>query len=218
MSKALPFIAGGCLISVACFLCLVLWDAHKALQSFASVPQSLQTAVKGIPDAVAKVGTAADNLGGVIADERKAETKRDVEFYRFIAAGKETMVRVDLALTGHDGVLPAAQRAITVLSTDSHVTLQQIEDAAIAGHMTLNAGTAAINSLNQRISDPQIPELIGHLNTASLHFAQTSEHVDQTSADLQQVADHYRAEIMKPVGFWKSAGKLALHMVTIPLR
>lgn len=188
---------------------VTFWVGKTAQKAIADA----DIAIQHIDQTVGKVGTAADNIGGVIADERKAETKRDIEFYRTIAAGKETMVRVDKALTGHDGVLIKASEAISLIG-DSVNTL------ALNGGKTLEAGARAADTLNSRMADPRIDTILSELSVSSLHFdsvtanlADATAHGDAILANGDKLSTYYTTRLTTPQGFVKTLGLGLWHLV-----
>jgi hypothetical protein len=120
-------------------------------------------------------------------------------------------VRTDLALTGRFGLIPTASRTITE-------TGNSLQIMAAAGRETLNASTDLLHSANERVQDPQIPELIGHLNTASLHIEDATFNANRILLAGAKTSEYYEKKLTTPPRLAKTIIMTGLHLITIPLR
>lgn len=97
------------------------------------------------------------------------------------AAGKLFLIRTDRSL--NDGLLPRLDAAIDQFSR--------------ASTASLNSVTLAGNDLDAQLKDPQVDELVGHLNVTALHLAGISANGEAMSADMKTAVHRMAASPTK---------------------
>jgi ABC-type transporter Mla subunit MlaD len=197
----------GCVVSLTFGALRLMYHVDEAL---ASLPKSVQGVPQVVQDAdatIKKVSEAADKLNAAAAknstyyDQAARELPKTARTLRAtIDAARGTID--DLRLT----TVPQLNQTVADFDGQMKVTAQTYNTVGI----DLDAG---LQSLNRRIADPRIDSLIGNLDTSSLHFSETSAHIDATTADLQAVADHYRKVLLTKRGFWTTVAKGAESLI-----
>lgn len=86
------------------------------------------------------------------------------------------------------GLLPTTALALELAAIDVDNTTKHASDSidklTVGGQATLDAGTSALDTLREQMNSPQIPELMGHLNTLALHLDGIAANGEKASADL----------------------------------
>ncbi len=208
-----------CAIAVCCVLVTyqgirTLRAAESALQSgrngLVALPQTIQDA----DSAVKKFSQATDDLSGVIAAERKAQTAQLRESQKVIAAVKEAVVRTNCQLNGGPGCRGLLPQATTTLEDSA----QQIQLLAKSGQDTLQSASFLLNSANRRIQDQRIDDVLAHFDESSLHLDLATASGASILAHGDHVAAYWDKKLTTPPRLAKTITLEALHLITIPLR
>src|SRR5580700_1691858 len=176
----------GCCVAITAAVCLFLWRLNTKLPN-----------LSGAQSTVSSVQKIAIDLGAVVASERDAETKRDIEFYKSIAAAKEVIIRLDTSLTGHDGLIPVTKDAVLTITND-------VNSVTTNTNAVLSAGTVLLNTGNRRIADPRIDDIVMHFDMMSLHLEGMTASSDLAFAHGNHIISYYDERLTSPKGFTKT--------------
>lgn len=177
--------------------CLVLHRVDKFVQQSST---DLHKLVVDGDNGVAKLSANLADLQLVISLEREAQKNQTREFQKTIADVHDLVIHTDLKLNGSKnilGVLPQIQGLL--LRTDNNLNEQLIpttnhavQALTLDVHDTLNATNSMLNSitadaddLHARLSDPAVPELMGHINVLALHLDNIAANSEAMSSDMR---------------------------------
>lgn len=185
-------------------MCLSAAQLFTALrEDSAKFTASVQTTAAKATAAEADLARTIEITGGLANVFRKTMKNEQATI---TAANKQTittMRNIDGLVSRANGLVVTSGDALTSASSDVHNT-------AVAVQATIAASTQTVQDVDKLVSDPQIATAITQLGTASTEIAEASAHANKILKDGQVVADHYTAEILKPVSFVKRAAEYLL--------
>jgi len=206
------------LIAVSFFSCWLLRDARLALphsldQTLSNATGAIQASVQGLPAAIESVRSASENLGGVIADERKASASQTKEVTKIIAATKEVLVRTDCQLNGG----PGCQGVLPEMTSAIEQSRQSLGKLSRSAQQTLQLSSQTLDSLNKRIADDRVDQILANFSTASLHIAGITDNAEGISHDLRIKTDQLVApQSLKSRIFWTTLDLVKLGGAAAP--
>ena len=208
MRTALQTIAIGALVS-AIVLCFSLVKLVEDLDHIArATAPKVETALDQLVIASSNVNAATKTLSEASAAEKDNWTKASMEAAKTGGAVRLFVDKLNRQL--NDKTLPNVDEQIKALSSKSQLSLKQAGDAAEQlGFAAEQLGITA-ESLDGTVSNPNIASSLQQISEATQQIAQASGHANKILADGEKVADHYEAEIMKPVSFAKKLGEYVL--------
>jgi hypothetical protein len=208
-------------------LCVLGW----ALAEWAIVGKTLNSSVTQTTSIVNQLNVTLAKLNG--------PTGTIAEVDKLLLALKSTTVHVDIAARHEDQQLTVLDVQERQLFADAHGTLGEVQKtaAALTGtaqqatatlgeaqrtiqvaqplvaslDTTAKASTAAVNSLNARITDPHVDSLMAHLDS-------TTGHIDGIAADAQYKLHGLLHPDKVKLTFWTAtqAGVQWIHSNIIP--
>lgn len=186
------------------FLVVVGHDLHQDHADVHVVLANAAATIKHLDQTIGKVDTAADTLNSAATEERsnwqqtsKEAAKTGLALRELIDDLRQSSLHVNLV------TLPAVDAQIRANGDQLSSTIAKLGSTA-------DGLTAATVTLNARLGDPAIPQLLGQLNVAAVQLAEASGHANKILNDGEIVADHYKKEIMAPVSLGKRIGEYLL--------
>lgn len=165
--------------------------------------------------AAANVNAATKTLAEASAAEKDNWTKASMEAAKTGGAVRLFVDRVDRQL--NDKTLPNFDAQLSAFSTQSQVSLKQAGDAAeqlgfAAQALSADAATldGTLDDFDETLNDHHIAESLARIADATQQLSEASGHANKILADGEIVADHYEAEIMKPVSLGRRVGEYLL--------
>jgi len=208
MKTALQTIGIGALLSVT-VLCIALVRLVDDVDRFTrlNLPK-VESTLDEVALATENVTAATKTLAEASAAEKDNWTKASKEAAKTGGAVRLFVDKLDRQL--NDKTLPNFDAQISALSAQSQTTLKEVAETADALSLAAtNFGNAA-TSLDKTIADPNIGLSLAHLSLATGQLADASGHANKILDDGEKVADHYEAEILKPVSFARKLGEYVL--------
>jgi hypothetical protein len=221
----------GCPVILTVAICLFLWRADRAYHQFlggvtlAPIAKNINDSIGTIPKvtdafstAVNNASAAASNLSAVIADEHKSQTVQNKELTKIMGEARVAITRTDCNFNGGPGyeggppcvgLLPTVQETFNQLK----LSLEEVDKLTEAGTSLANSGTAAVNSLNLRISDPKIDSILAHTDMFMLHAQNSADNVDIFTQHGDHIISYFDERLTSPRGFIKTLGAGLLGLV-----
>jgi hypothetical protein len=202
-------ICAACIIGISVGIGIVLADLHHLIQKWGAI--DVAAISKHLDEGVQKGTGAAADLAGVVKQERADAADETREFKKDLANVHNVIVNFDCAVSGCPGtkhrpgiigVLPTLQAAITGIREDVGGITKRADSALEAAKGTLDAGTTAIGTLNQRLADEHLASFMANMDKASAGFAQTSVHLAGATGDIETKVH----QLTRPVSFAKNVG------------
>jgi ABC-type transporter Mla subunit MlaD len=156
-----------------------LRDAHQNLSSLNQVLGQASATAKHLDQTVVKVDAVVGILNGAATEEREswkatsretAKTARDVR--ELVDDFRKTALHVNLV------TLPAVDSQITSNGDQLEATIHKLGESA-------DGVTAIAGTLNTQLTDPQVAELLGHVNVISANLETISANSALMSTDMQ---------------------------------
>lgn len=208
MRTALQTIAIGALVS-AMVLCFSLVKLVEDLDHIArDTAPKFETALDQMVLASSNVTAATRTLSEASAAEKDNWTKTSKEAAKTGAAVRLFVDKLDRQL--NDKTLPNFDAQLSALSSQSQLAVKQAGDAAEQLGFAAEQLAITAQSLDGTVSNPNIASSLQQISEATQQIAQASGHANKILADGEKVADHYEAEIMKPVSLARKLGEYVL--------
>jgi ABC-type transporter Mla subunit MlaD len=201
MQKARSIAVLALLIALTGGVPVIVYDVHRALSPvpatvaalgatmrvYEETGRALEGTAGQLTQTIAQIRATVGTLNDAAAAQKKnwldagADVKKTGEDTRRVVA------HVDRILTHFDvATLPAIDNVIVANGAQLEKTLGSFGDSAEA------LGGAA-KSLDAQLNNPQIPELIGHLDLSAMHFDVISDNAEAMSGDMK-LAVHRMAQ------------------------
>lgn len=114
------------------------------------------------------------------------------ELLKTLAHANDAIVHTDLSLNGrpsHPGLATTAGAAIALTATDADRTFAHLEAAVdqitASTDVTMEAFGHAADSASAQLQNPQVTELLGHLNVTALHLEGVAANSAAMSGDMR---------------------------------
>lgn len=164
---------------------VIVHDVHRDLSDFHSVLDQVGGATRAVEGTAKSLAGSAQDVQKIVGEERAAQKRQTDEFTKTIADFHDLLIHTDISLNGSkrqsgllahvDGILthfdvttlPALDMQIVGNGDQLQDTIARLGDSA-------DGITGAAKTLDTQLSDPQIPQLIGHFNTISGNLADTT--------------------------------------------
>jgi hypothetical protein len=190
MKSALPIAAFALLLAVTAAVLVGVYDVHQiaraAKQTISSLNDALVTANKTLTVIDADAEAQKANLKTIGDDAAKTgtDTRRVVDHFDRVLTriNTKTLGQLEEQISGNGSELQATLKTLNAgigtLGATATGTLGKLGETA-------DGVTAVTKSLEIRIADPRIDELIGHFNTVSGSLDAISVNAVAMSADMR---------------------------------
>jgi hypothetical protein len=206
MKTALGIALLAFLVALTGGVLLIVHDAHRDLSDFhtvidqaAATARSVEGTTHQLNQTIAQVNTTV----GVLTDAANAQKKNWLDASADVKkTGEDTrrvVAHVDRILTHFDvTTLPALDMQIVANGDQLQDTIGRMGDSA-------DGVTAAAKTLDAQLSNPQIPELLGHIDMTAMHFEATSANFATMTADAVPAVGRLTAPPTKKQKFLQGA-------------
>ncbi len=183
-----------CLLLVAgiAFFSALTWaliriepKAAATLDSVKKIEQNSADVLSATYATEGEIANFADTLNGIasgLSDHEAAE----------LQATQDLSTKLSI-LADHADADVTGLRDMELATTDA------IKGIAEDSHATLGAVQATLGQASEQISNPAIAESLEEIRKSTASTAQGTAELAATMTDVRQVADHYRAQALKPV-------------------
>lgn len=202
-----------CLVGISVGIGIVLADLHRLIHEWGQV--DVQAIAQHLDEGVQKGTAAAAGVASVVQFERDSQQHQNDqmthamrEFLKTAGDAHDLVGHLDRNLNGSPGtvnlppvkgILPAAEEAVEKAGAS-------IDILTTAAKSTLDAGTTAIATLNQRLADEHLASFMVNMDAASAGFAQTSVHLAGATGDIETKVH----QLTRPASFAKNVGMTIL--------
>jgi hypothetical protein len=163
---------------------ILVRDLHRDLAAIYPVLRSADDSVKKVDGLMTKVTLTADTLNSAANEERKNWQATSSEAAYTGRALRLLISRVDRSFV--DGTLQHVNRE-TLPAIDSQIAKNGNQLSSTLAKLGNSADglTTATGTLNARLDDPQIQELLTHFNTVSANLEVISANSSAMSGDMK---------------------------------
>lgn len=165
-------------------LVIIIRDGHQALTHGDQLLQQTIASERALDQTITKITAAADTLNGAATEERSNWAKTSDEAAKTGRAVRTLIDRVDRKLV--DETL-AHVNAVTLPAIDSEIQANgdQLKLTIAKLGNSADGVTAVAGALNLRLSDPEIPKLLGHLDVMGDNLETITENGAAMSGDMK---------------------------------
>jgi type II secretory pathway component PulJ len=189
-----------CLVVVTVGVMRVLNDTSRALRSLEKTEQKATATLAAVDQVAARTADVVDALRQASKTETDSWDRTIYETQRTAHAVRGLIDYTNKSLNEPDkGLFAVAKVSLDRLTFNG----DQLTDSTT--RMLGDYDKAAV-SLNQQLDNPDISLSLHHLSIASLHLAETSDHLDKTTAAAEHTVEYYDRRLTAPVGFAKRVG------------
>lgn len=162
-------------------------DVHNLLVQAGGAVEAIENTTRQAQSALGQIQTTVATLNDAAAAQKSNWLAAGGDVKKTGEDTRRVVAHVDRILTHFDvETLPALDLELVANGDDLQQTIGRLGDSAEA------LGTAAA-TLNTQLSNPQIAELVDHLDESSLHFAAVTANADAMSGDMK-LAVHRMAQ------------------------
>lgn len=173
-----------CCIAVTCAVLVVSYDLHRDLAATHLLLGQASASGGQLTLAITKVNLTADTINAAASEERANWKATSAEADKTGRALRMLISRVDRSFVDgtlyhlNSKTLPAIDAQIAQNGDQMAATLKKVGETA-------DGLTAVTSSLNARVADPQITELLSHANVISGNLETISSNSALMSKDMQ---------------------------------
>jgi hypothetical protein len=194
-----------CFLTLTVGLLIFLWRADRSLTQASNDLHILSVGAGGIVGNLAgttiKLNSLIDKNSNYY-DQTIQEIPRTQREFRKVLSNLDTNLN-DPSL----GTIPNLNKSIAVLTVDLNDTLMGMDKVESSANSTLSASIHVIDSLNSRISDPKIDDVLTHIDLTALHIDDATNNANQAIANVNHITAYYNKTLTSPKGFLSTIGK-----------
>jgi hypothetical protein len=191
--RALQILALAALTGVLCLLAVILYEARPVIK----------TTLRDAHITVLEIGLSAKNLREASAEWKKAseaQAQQATETERQAAKSLrdlDAMIqRTDRSV--NDELVPRLVAAAEAAGNLTNSAASGLQDTVEGLRPTLGNLARASTAAADTLSDPHIGNALRNLDATSVAVAGAAHHVEGVTEDMQQVANRFRDDYLKP--------------------